>query len=294
MTSLRTRCSARRPPAARTVSRSPGARSRPRLAVRASPRAGGRARPASPPCRRRGRRFPSRRPRRRPRAARARLRHRRRRLRRDGAVPLQYLRRGRRARCLDLVRVGDDAAKEDVARPGHRRQPRGDEPARARLGGREREPALAAQRRARPPRRARRRRANTYSRERRGERRLQLGRPRLRAAARRADRRGSRSRVRRSSPPPRRRRRPPRRAPRRPPTRRRRTAAARAAPGGPTRASSRCSGAGLERDGQSALELARRPGQRHRHAALELERREPVQCPRGRATTAPSGTDACL
>ena len=38
---------------------------------------------------------------------------------------------------LDRVRVGDDRPEDDVARPGHRRQSAADEPARARLGGRE-------------------------------------------------------------------------------------------------------------------------------------------------------------
>ena len=46
---------------------------------------------------------------------------------------------------LHLVRVRDDGADEDVARARDRRQPRRHEPARARLGRRERQPALAAE-----------------------------------------------------------------------------------------------------------------------------------------------------
>ena len=129
---------------------------------------------------------------------------------------------------LDVVRVGHDAAGEDVARARHVREPRGHEPARAGLRGREPVPALAAQRehdlRDRPlvlreevaleRRDAARRRAS----------------PRApRRPARRRGRRGSRSRARRSSPRPRPRHRRHRRAPSPRPTRSRRRTAGRVA-----------------------------------------------------------------
>ena len=60
----------------------------------------------------------------------------------------------RRAPLLDLVRVRDDAAQEDVARPGHGRQPRRDQPARARLRRRERPARARGRARARSPRSA--------------------------------------------------------------------------------------------------------------------------------------------
>src|SRR5207302_695761 len=52
---------------------------------------------------------------------------------------------GEALRPLDRVRLRDDAPEEDVARAGHRREPRRDEAARARLRGRERDPAFAAE-----------------------------------------------------------------------------------------------------------------------------------------------------
>ena len=69
--------------------------------------------------------------------------HRARHLCRHGTVFPQEL--VRHAELLDLhgVRVGDDAADEDVARPGHRGQPRGDHAAGARLGRDQREPTPA-------------------------------------------------------------------------------------------------------------------------------------------------------
>ena len=53
---------------------------------------------------------------------------------------------------LDLVRVRDDRAREHVARAGHVRQARGDEPAGARLRRRQAEAPCAGRARARSPR----------------------------------------------------------------------------------------------------------------------------------------------
>ena len=92
-------------------------------------------------------------------------------------------------------------AEEDVARAGTRRQPRRDEPAGARLGGREREPARHGRAPERSPRPAARpRRTGTA----RAARQARSSRPASASApARRRGRRGSRSRGRRRSPPPR-------------------------------------------------------------------------------------------
>ena len=110
---------------------------------------------------------------------------------------------------LDLVRVGDDRHREHVARARDRREPGGDEPARARL----------RRRRACSPR-SRQRSSTISSTDRRPsergsgssrsrERRLERAPALLGRRARRRGRRGSRSRGRRSSPRPRPRRRPP-------------------------------------------------------------------------------------
>ena len=224
-----------------------------------------------------------------PRASRHRLRD----LGRDGAVLVEQRLRDAELGRLDLVRVGDDRAAKDLARAGHRRQPRSDEAAGARLRRREREPALAAEvehelldrslvlgeqvpleRLARARRRARRRAP--------------------RRPARRRGRRGSRSRARRSSPRPRRRRRPPPRAPARPPTRSRRRSAARAARGGASRASTRRTGSVSSARGHSRCSSLGGPGQHDDDARRRRRARAPAPCPRARPTSAPSGSVACL
>ena len=171
--------------------------------------------------------------------------------------------------------------------PGHRREPRRDHAAGARLGRRERpaaraaevehdllDPALLlAEQVPREPRRA--------------------TRPRARPQAR-TGRRGSRSRARRSS---RRRpaaRRPPRRARARPPTRSRRRSAGRGA-----RAASRVREhaphrLGLERARPEPLQLRGRPGQDDDGGLAGLRRTRPGAVPASPSDTAPSGSVACF
>src|SRR3954447_13094438 len=66
-------------------------------------------------------------------------------LTRDRAVPLEQLLPHAQLGRLDLVRIGDDRAPEDVARARHRRQPCRHEAARARLRDREAEALVPAQ-----------------------------------------------------------------------------------------------------------------------------------------------------
>ena len=106
----------------RTASRSPGEDDLPVAALSVGATTGcRRARPASPACRRPARRCRSRRratsaPERAARSAGHRLRG----LGGDGPVALEHLRRHAEAPHLHLVRVGDDAAEEDVARARRR------------------------------------------------------------------------------------------------------------------------------------------------------------------------------
>ncbi len=121
-------------------------------------------------------------------------------------------------RLLDLVRVRDDAAEEDVTRAGNRGQALGHEAAGARLGGADRQPERAAESEDdlldRPL---------VLREEVAVEPCAQLGAEGsgslLLRRARQTGRRGSRSRARRSSLRRRRRRRPPLRGRERPPTR---------------------------------------------------------------------------
>ena len=194
---------------------------------------------------------------------------------------------------LTLVRVGDDAAREDVARARDGGEPRGDEPARARLGGREGEAAARGTARARAPATGRSSSANRYRSS--GSRKRACERVRARLRARlddevdvdlevaRADRRldavavaagvGERLRHRGLA-----------RAeePEHPALGRRR-----AAEHAPHRLA-------LERARPQPPQLPRRAGQHDDDARARCRARARAPCRRSRATTAPSGSVACF
>ena len=197
------------------------------------------------------------------------------------------------SRLLHLVRVRDDRAEEDVARPRDRGQPGRDEPAGARLRGPEREPALPAQvehdllhgalvaartgtaraARGAPPR----------------ARRRAPPRP-----ARRRGRRGSRSPARRSSPPRRPRLRPRPRAPSRPPTRSRRRSAARGGRAARRGRATRCTGSVSSARGHSRWSSTAGRAARPTTRPSPGRARGRAPCPRARARPRRPGSVACL
>ena len=149
--------------------------------------------------------------------------------------------------------------RKTSTRAGDRREPGGDEAARARLRRAEGEAAAtteidtASARCARPA-------PNRVALERHGEGVGELVRAVFGAGLDDQDRRGSRSPARRSWPPPRRRRRPHLQGPARWPTRSRRRSEARAGPAPPVRASTRCSASDSTAPGHSRLSSAGGPG----------------------------------
>ena len=194
---------------------------------------------------------------------------------------------------LDLVRVRDHAADEDVARARDVGQPRADEPARARLGRRERQARVAAERRARSPRPAARRRGEEVVRERGSERFLERGRRALGAWLDERGRRGSRSRGRRPSPRARSPLRPPPRARARPPTRSGRRSGGRGArrPGPRERGAHRRGSRARSARAAAAPPAARAARPRR---GRSCSRRTAGAVPASPSETAPSGSDACL
>ena len=211
----------------------------------------------------------------------------------DGAVLLDQLGRNAQLADLDLVRVGDDAAGDDVARsPGSRSAPRrrgrrcttprSPASSRARGSGRARSP---------PPHDRRPSRGSAPAAPTSAVLELEHAAPRRSAPPR--GRRGSRSCGRRSSPRARRRRRRPPGRPARPATRRgRRSAASAAAAACPGRArgarrpprvrAARAAAA------PTAAPAARSP------ASRAPRRRGRARCRRGRGSWTDSGTVACL